>query len=60
VPTSLMYTGTPEAVKECCRRLIEVCGKGGGYILTAGASTAQVKAENLRAMMEAAREYGTY
>jgi uroporphyrinogen-III decarboxylase len=60
VPTSLMCTGTPEAVKECCRELIEVCGRGGGYILNAGAGSAQVKEENLRAMMDAAKEYGVY
>ena len=60
VPTSLMCTGTPEAVKEYCRRLIETCGKDGGYILTGGASAAEVKAENLRAMMDAAKEYGVY
>jgi uroporphyrinogen-III decarboxylase len=55
-----MCTGTPEAVKECCRELIEVCGRGGGYILNAGAGSAQVKEENLRAMMDAAKEYGVY
>jgi uroporphyrinogen-III decarboxylase len=60
VPTSLMCTGTPEAVKEYCRKLIEICGKDGGYILTGGASCSEVKAENLRAMMAAAKEYGTY
>jgi uroporphyrinogen-III decarboxylase len=57
VPTSLMCTGTPEAVKEYCRKLIETCGRDGGYILTGGASAAEVKAENLRAMMAAAKEY---
>jgi uroporphyrinogen-III decarboxylase len=60
VPTSLMCTGTPEAVKESCRELIEICGKDGGYILNAGAGAAEVKAENLRAMMDAAKEYGVY
>ena len=60
VPTSFMCTGTPEAVKDYCRRLIELCGKDGGYILTGGASCSEVKAENLRAMMAAAKEYGTY
>ena len=60
VPTSLMCTGTPGAVSEYCRKLIEVCGKGGGYILTGGASATEVKAENLHAMMDAAREYGVY
>jgi uroporphyrinogen-III decarboxylase len=60
VPTSLMCTGTPREVKEYCRNLIEVCGKRGGYILTGGAQVHNTTAENLRALMEAAKEYGTY
>ncbi|MFA5308851.1 MAG: uroporphyrinogen decarboxylase family protein [Dehalococcoidales bacterium] len=60
VPTSLMATGTPKAVKEYCRKLIETCGKGGGYILSGGAQVDNGKPENVRAMLEAAREYGVY
>jgi len=60
IPTSLLCTGTPRAVKEYCRKLIEVCGKGGGFILTGGASLDKGKADNLRAMTEAALEYGVY
>lgn len=60
VPTSLLCTGTPQAVKQYCRNLIEVCGKGGGYILNGGASVHNTTAANLRAMMEAAKEYGVY
>jgi len=60
VPTSLMCTGTAQNVKECCRRLIEVCAPGGGYILTGGASATETNAENLHAMMDAAKEYGVY
>ena len=60
VPTSLICTGTPQDVKEYCRKLIEVCGPGGGYILNGGASVHNTTAENLRAMMEAAKEYGVY
>ncbi len=60
VPTSLLVTGTPQAVKECCRQLIEACGPGGGYILTGGASTTEVNADNLKAIMAAAKEYGMY
>jgi uroporphyrinogen-III decarboxylase len=60
VPTSLTVTGNPQDVKEYCRKLIEFCGKGGGYILTAGASAENPKLDNLRAMLEAAKEYGTY
>jgi uroporphyrinogen-III decarboxylase len=59
-PSSLMVTGTPEQVKENCRRLIEDCAAGGGYILTAGAGIDRGNPENMRAMMAAAREYGTY
>jgi uroporphyrinogen-III decarboxylase len=60
VPTSLLSTGTAQEVKEYCRNLIEVCAPGGGYILSAGASVDQAPPENLRAMMEAAKEYGVY
>jgi uroporphyrinogen-III decarboxylase len=60
VPVSILCTGTPQEVKEYCRRLIESCAKGGGYILTGAASIEKGDVENLRAMMEAAKEYGTY
>jgi uroporphyrinogen-III decarboxylase len=61
VPASLLHTGTPAEVRQCCRELIETCGKGGGYILAAGnASAERAKLENLRAMQEAATEFGTY
>jgi hypothetical protein len=60
VPTSLLMTGTPQQVKEHCRKLIEGCGKGGGYILAGGANIDEGNPENLRAMMAAAKEYGVY
>jgi uroporphyrinogen-III decarboxylase len=60
VPVSILCTGTPQEVKEYCRRLIESCAKGGGYILTGAASIEKGDVNNLRAMMEAAKEYGTY
>ncbi len=60
VPTSVVKTGTVAQVKENCRKLIETCAPGGGYILAGGASIDKGKFENLKAMMEAAYEYGTY
>lgn len=61
VPASLMVTGTPKDVKECCRRLIESCAPGGGYILAGGAQATETKnPDNFRAFMQAAVEYGTY
>ncbi len=60
VPVTMMVTGQPAQVKERCRQLIEVCAPGSGYILTAGAWMDMGNHENLRAMMEAAKEYGVY
>jgi hypothetical protein len=60
VPTSLMMTGSPQNVREHCRKLIEICGKGGGYILAGGANIDKGNPENLRAMTAAAKEYGAY
>ena len=60
VPTSMIMTGTPQQVKEHCRKLIEDCAPGGGYILGGGANVDDGNPENLRAMMAAAKEYGVY
>jgi hypothetical protein len=60
LPISTMVTGTPEEVKEGCRKLIETCAPGGGYILAASASMDQGRTENLHAMMDSAKEYGVY
>jgi uroporphyrinogen-III decarboxylase len=60
VPASVMHAGTPQEVKECCRKLIEACAPGGGYILTGAAGMNEGNPENLRAFMVAVREYGVY
>jgi uroporphyrinogen-III decarboxylase len=60
VPSSILLSGTPATVKEHCRKLIEVVGKNGGYILTSGAIMNQANPDNIRAMMAAAKEYGVY
>jgi hypothetical protein len=60
VPTSMIVTGQPQEVKEYCRKLIQEVGKGGGFILAAGAMPDNPRLENLQAMMAAVREYGWY
>lgn len=60
VPTSLLCTGTPRAVKDYCRNLIEVCHKDGGFILTGGAAIERGDPDNLHAMVEAVEEFGVY
>jgi hypothetical protein len=60
VPLSLLVTGTAADTKEYCRKLIEDCGKGGGFILSAGGVADNPKLDNLRAMIAAVKEYGVY
>lgn len=61
VPASIMNTNDPARVKEECRKLIETCAPGGGYVLAGGATATEVRnPDTFRAFMEAAIEYGTY
>jgi uroporphyrinogen-III decarboxylase len=60
VPSSMLVTGTPEQIKERCRQLIETCAPGGGYLLCPGAFADETKLENMKAMVQAAKEYGVY
>ncbi len=58
VPTSMIVTGTASDVKAYSKKLIEKVGKGGGYILAPGATADEAKFENIKAMYQAAKEYG--
>ena len=60
VPTSLMVTGTPQLVDEYCKKLIDACAPGGGFILTTGASLDEGKADTTQALLEAVNKYGQY
>jgi uroporphyrinogen-III decarboxylase len=60
VTAAQLYTCTPQEIKEYCRYLIEVCGEGGGYILSLGSSVDRCNPESLQAVIEAAKEYGVY
>jgi hypothetical protein len=58
VPNDLLCLGTPKQVEDYCRKLIDVVGEGGGYILDAGSPFPDAKIENVRAMTEFTKEYG--
>jgi hypothetical protein len=55
-----LYTHTPKEIKEYCRKLIEICAPGGGYILSLGSGIDKCDPANLHAIIEAAQEYGYY
>jgi hypothetical protein len=60
VPVSLLVTGTPERVREHCRRLIETVAKKGAFIMDASSGLDDARPENVRALFDATREYGGY
>ena len=60
VPSSLLQMGSIEEVKDYCKKLIDVVGRGGGFILGPRSSTDEVKPANLKAMIEFTKEYGRY
>jgi hypothetical protein len=61
VPNALLAFGKPEEVRAHCRKLIETIGADGGYIMDASAIMQNdATIENLRAMTDAAVEFGEY
>jgi uroporphyrinogen decarboxylase len=60
-PSGVLARGTPEQVWEATQQLIAVWKPGGRFILNAGcAIPPSTPRENIRAMLDAATEYGTY
>ncbi len=61
ISNQLLAHGKPEEVRERCRKVIEEVARDGGYIMDASAILQQdASVENVRAMTEAAWEYGVY
>jgi hypothetical protein len=60
VSANQLCISSPRDVKSYCRRLIEMCGANGGYILTLGSSVDKANPANMHAVVDSAREYGWY
>jgi hypothetical protein len=60
VPSGLILTGTAEQVKAYCKNLIDVAGKGGGYIMAFGTAMDEGKPDTVHAMIDFTKEYGVY
>ena len=60
VPLSLLHAGTPEETAAYARKIIDVAAHDGGFVLDAGAVADDGRAENLKAMIRTAQEYGRY
>ncbi len=60
VPLSLLIGGTPEEVRAYCKKLIDLCGKDGGFIIDSATGLDDANPQNVRAMFDFTREYGVY
>jgi hypothetical protein len=60
VPSGLILTGTAEEVRAYCKKVIDVAGKGGGYIMAFGTSLDEGKPDTIHAMIDTTKEYGVY
>jgi uroporphyrinogen-III decarboxylase len=60
VPSSMLSLGTPEDVKEYVIDLIDTAAPGGGFMVSNGAFFDEAKPENVKAMVDTAKEYGVY
>ena len=60
VPVTLLSVGTAQQVKDYVKNLIDVVGKGGGLMVDCGIWFDEAKHENVKAMVDFAKEYGVY
>jgi uroporphyrinogen-III decarboxylase len=61
ISNTLLSFGTPDEVRQCCKKVIDEVAGDGGYILDAEAIMQDdTKVENMRAMTDFVREYGVY
>lgn len=60
VPSGLLLTGTPQQVRAYCQNVIDIAGKGGGYLMCTGTAMDEGKADAIHAMVDSTKEYGVY
>jgi uroporphyrinogen-III decarboxylase len=60
VSSSMLNLGTPQDVSDYVKKLIDTVGQGGGLIVGNGAFFDEAKPENVKAMVDTAKEYGAY
>lgn len=60
VPNVMLLSGTPDDVRAYCKKLIDVVGKDGGFIMDSAVMLDEAKPENLKAMIDFTKEYGVY
>jgi hypothetical protein len=60
VSSSKLNLGTPQEIRDYVKNLIDTVGKDGGLVIANGAFYDEAKPENVKAMINTAKEYGAY
>jgi uroporphyrinogen-III decarboxylase len=60
MPLSLLQTGTPETVKAFAKKLIDVVGKDGGFIMGPRSAMDEANPELVKVWFDFNKEYGVY
>jgi hypothetical protein len=60
MPLSLLQTGTTESVKAYARKLIDVVGKGGGFIMGPKTAMDEARPDLVKVWFDFTKEYGVY
>lgn len=60
VPTSLLAVGAPHEVRELAKKLIDYCGRDGGFVMSSRTPVDDARPENLKALIDFTMDYGSY
>jgi hypothetical protein len=60
MPASLLQSGTPQLVKEHTKKLIDIVGKDGGYIMSCRSSLDEADPALVKVWIDYTKEYGVY
>ena len=60
MPMDLLTVGSTQNAIDHAKRLIDICGKDGGYIMANGAFFDKVKWDNLKTIVDTVKKYGVY
>ncbi len=60
MPLTLLRTGTPEQIKDYSKKLIDVVGKDGGFVMTANTVMDDADPELVKGWIDFTKEYGVY
>lgn len=60
MPLSLLQTGTNQQIKDYTKKLIDVVGKGGGFIMGPRSALDECEPERVKIWVNFTKEYGVY